>query len=212
MLTGHHPHAIQSMRMEGKYPGSTYDPKQCPFWPARFRKEGYHTAQIGKWHTGTDTGFGRDWDHQIVWNRPQYTKNAGAYYDKQVLNFDGGDAKETEGYSTDNYTKWSAEFIRGKNRDAKKPWFLWVCYGATHGPIIPAARHKDLYAKADVPVPKDILGPWPGKPRYLADLGKWAKREDGTIVATAAGPNEVGAPVPGKQTHAELVRKYCETG
>src|SRR3954471_7262497 len=30
MLTGHHPHGIESMRMEGKYPGSTYDPKQCP--------------------------------------------------------------------------------------------------------------------------------------------------------------------------------------
>src|SRR5204863_1203421 len=40
MLTGHHPHGIRSMRMEGKYPGSTYDPKQCPFWPALFRKHG----------------------------------------------------------------------------------------------------------------------------------------------------------------------------
>ena len=30
MLTGHHPHGIQSMRMYGPYPGSTYDPKQCP--------------------------------------------------------------------------------------------------------------------------------------------------------------------------------------
>src|SRR5262245_45341479 len=27
MLTGHQPHAVQSMRMEGKYPASTYDPK-----------------------------------------------------------------------------------------------------------------------------------------------------------------------------------------
>src|SRR5687768_17968070 len=25
MLTGHHPHGVQSMRMEGTYPGSTYD-------------------------------------------------------------------------------------------------------------------------------------------------------------------------------------------
>ncbi len=32
MLTGHQPHGIESMRMEGKYPRSTYDPKQCPFW------------------------------------------------------------------------------------------------------------------------------------------------------------------------------------
>jgi arylsulfatase A-like enzyme len=70
ILTGRFPHGIESMRMAGKYPGSEYDPKLCPFWPALFRASGYHTAQIGKWHTGTDAGFGRDWDYQIVWNRP----------------------------------------------------------------------------------------------------------------------------------------------
>ncbi|MBW3543474.1 MAG: sulfatase-like hydrolase/transferase [Planctomycetes bacterium] len=58
LLTGHHPHAIESMRMEGRYPGSVYDPEQCRFWPAVFRQHGYQTAQIGKWHTGTDTGRG----------------------------------------------------------------------------------------------------------------------------------------------------------
>src|SRR6185436_12644820 len=47
MLTGRQPHGIQSMRMEGTYPASTYDPKQCPFWPAQLRTHGYHTAQIG---------------------------------------------------------------------------------------------------------------------------------------------------------------------
>ncbi|HUG71389.1 MAG TPA: hypothetical protein VMM76_26805 [Pirellulaceae bacterium] len=47
LLTGHHPHAIQSMRMEGQYPGSVYDPWQCPFWPAVFRRHGYQTAHIG---------------------------------------------------------------------------------------------------------------------------------------------------------------------
>src|SRR5438876_5695858 len=87
ILTGRHPHGIRSMRMEGPYPGSTYDPKQCPFWPAQLRAHGYHTSQIGKWHTGTDTGFGRDWDYQVVWNRPKHPKNAGAYYERQLLAF-----------------------------------------------------------------------------------------------------------------------------
>src|SRR6476620_8133773 len=54
LLTGRYPHAVESMRMEGEYPGSTYDPNQCPFWPRVFRMNGYQTAQIGKWHTGTD--------------------------------------------------------------------------------------------------------------------------------------------------------------
>src|SRR5687767_8384114 len=54
MLTGRWPHAIESMSMAGVYPGSTYDPQKCPFIPAQMRQQGYHTAQIGKWHTGTD--------------------------------------------------------------------------------------------------------------------------------------------------------------
>src|SRR5687767_8751171 len=36
-LTGRYPHAIESMRMEGPYPGSAYDPEKCPFFPRVFR-------------------------------------------------------------------------------------------------------------------------------------------------------------------------------
>lgn len=60
MVTGHHQFAVESMRMDGPYPGSHYDSKKSPFWPKTFRDNGYSTAQIGKWHTGAGTGFGRD--------------------------------------------------------------------------------------------------------------------------------------------------------
>ncbi|HCP83344.1 MAG TPA: sulfatase, partial [Planctomycetaceae bacterium] len=76
MLTGLHPYGCESMRMEGDYPGSAYDPEVLPFWPKVFRQNGYVTAQIGKWHTGVDTGANRDWDYQVVWNRPRYIENA----------------------------------------------------------------------------------------------------------------------------------------
>ncbi|MFP6762321.1 MAG: sulfatase-like hydrolase/transferase, partial [Planctomycetaceae bacterium] len=59
LLTGHHQFGVNSMRMEGDYPGSAYDASQCPFWPKVFRENGYATCQIGKWHTGTDTGANR---------------------------------------------------------------------------------------------------------------------------------------------------------
>ena len=48
LLTGHYQHGVESMRMEGKYPGSDYDPAECPFWPKSFRQNGYQTAHIGK--------------------------------------------------------------------------------------------------------------------------------------------------------------------
>ncbi|MAG93086.1 MAG: sulfatase [Planctomycetaceae bacterium] len=179
LLTGHHQYGVESMRMEGEYPGSTYDPKKCRFWPSVFRKNGYYTAQIGKWHTGTDTGFGRDWDYQVVWNRPRYTENAGNYYRDQIIETNGGEGVLTKGYTTDNYTEWATEFINGKNRDAEKPWYLWVCYGAVHGPFTPAERHLEAYPDASIPVPEDIYPPRPGKPAYMQTMNKWEKGPDG---------------------------------
>ena len=54
MLTGRHSFGIESMRMEGPYPGCEYDPKKVEFWPKVFCQKAYFTAQIGKLHTGTD--------------------------------------------------------------------------------------------------------------------------------------------------------------
>ena len=179
LLTGHHQYGVQSMRMEGDYPGSEYDPQQCPFWPKIFRENGYSTCQIGKWHTGTDTGAHRDWDHQIVWNRPRYPKNSGNYFYDQLIETNGGAARRTSGYSTDNYTNWAEDFIRGENRSADKPWYLWVCYGAVHGPFTPAERHRDAYPDVSVPVPQDIYPPRPGKPAYMQKVNGWIANSDG---------------------------------
>ena len=187
MLTGHHPYGVRSMQMTGKYPGSEYDPKQCPFWPSDFRKNGYFTAQIGKWHTGTDTGYGRDWDYQVVWNRPRYPNNAGNYYKNQLLETNGGEPVMTPGYSTDNYTQLAVDFIGGKHRDPNKPWYLWLCYGAVHGPFTPADRHLDDYPDVDIETPKDIYPPRPGKPAYMQKVNYWEQGSDGKPVMRGKG-------------------------
>ncbi|MDF1815341.1 MAG: sulfatase-like hydrolase/transferase [Verrucomicrobiales bacterium] len=179
LLTGHYQHAVESMRMEGKYPGSEYDPEKCPFWPSAFRANGYQTAQIGKWHTGTDTGFNRDWDYQIVWNRPRHTTNAGSYYKNQLIEKNGGEAELIKGYSTDNYTNWALDYLKGEGRDPEKPWYLWLCYGAVHGPFTPAKRHLEAYPDVDVPVPADIYPPREGKPEYMQRMKRWQEGEDG---------------------------------
>lgn len=182
MLTGYHQHAIESMRMEGKYPGSAYDPKQCRFWPSVFREHGYTTAQIGKWHTGVDAGFGRDWDYQMVWNRPRHPENAPNYYDNQLISKNGGEPELVRGYTTDNYTRWAVEYIQGHGRDADKPWYLWLCFGAVHGPFTPADRHMSQYEGADVPAPADIYPPRPGKPQYVQTMEFWQRGPNGVPV------------------------------
>jgi arylsulfatase A-like enzyme len=199
LLTGKLQHAVMSMTMQGSYPGSSYDPAQCPFVPAQFRAQGYQTAQIGKWHTGTDTGYGRDWDYQIVWNRPKHPDNAGNYYKDQILTFNG-EERMTKGYSTDNYTDWAVEYLKGKNRDPNKPWYLWLCYGAIHGPTTPAERHMKMYADKTATPPKDVVGPWPDKPAYLEKTAAWMKGPDGKIYMSKKKGGEVNfdANAPGK--------------
>ena len=195
LLTGRHTFGIESMRMEGDYPGSTYDPNKCPFWPKVFRQNGYFTAHIGKWHTGADTGFGRDWDFQLVWNRPKFPESNQNYYFDQPITYHGGKTEILKRYTTDQYTDWAVDLIKGKDRPPGKPWFLWLCYGAVHSPYQPAPRHKNELAGVDIDTPKDIFGPRPGKPDWAQKIDEWEK-------------DAQGRPVGGKKTLAEWVRLY----
>jgi arylsulfatase A-like enzyme len=213
LLTGRYPHAIESMRMVGEYPGSTYDPEKCPFWPRVFRANGYQTAQIGKWHTGTDAGYGRDWDYQIVWNRPKNPKNAGNYYKEEIIEWNGVE-KTIPGYAPDNYTNWACDYIKGAGpegaiRDKAKPWFLWLCYGAIHGPSTPAPRHLGKYKDEPVDVPSDILPPRPEKPEYLNRSQSWHKDAKGEIRAGKTGA-AFGDEGSNGKTYAEWVRQVNE--
>ncbi len=183
VLTGKHQFGVESMRMAGPYPGCEYDPVKCPFWPSVFRKNGYFTAQIGKWHTGTDTGFGRDWDYQLVWNRPKYTETSANYYYDQPITYNGGKTEILKRYSTDQYTDWGVDVIDGKTRDTSKPWFLWMCYGAVHGPYQPAERHLKELQGIDFETPKDIFPPRPGKPDWAQKIEHWKKDANGKPVA-----------------------------
>lgn len=211
LLTGHYQHAVESMRMEGAYPGSEYDPEQCPFWPKVFRENGYQTAQIGKWHTGTDTGAGRDWDYQIVWNRPGHPKNAGSYYKDQLIEKNRAEAELVKGYSTDNYTDWTVDYLKGEGRDPEKPFYLWLCYGAVHGPFTPAKRHLEAYPDASVPVPADIFPPRPGKPAYMQTIASWIAGEDGQPHLKGS-KRATGESAPSKGIHGSdlnsWVRQY----
>ncbi len=201
LLTGRHSYGVESMRQLEPYPAGTYDPAKCPFWPRVFRERGYVTAQVGKWHTGTDTGFGRDWDYQVVWNRPRHPKNSTHYYDDQLLSTNGGPPERFGGYTTDHYTQLAADFIRGRNRAPGRPWYLWLCYGAAHGPYTPAERHRQAHPEAAVPVPADIYPPRPGKPAYMQKVETWVRGEDGQPVLKGGR----------RKTLTEAVRQYQQT-
>ena len=178
-LTGKLPHGIESLKMLKPYPNSTYDPAKCPFWPAVFRKAGYHTGIIGKWHTGKDTGHGRDWDYSAIWDHTQ-PKIYGGYYTGQKISFDGGPPKAVGGYSTDNYTEWAVEYIAERAKTPQQPWYLWLCYDAVHSPYTVAGRHKKDYPAVEaVRIPEDIYPSRPTKPAYMRKYGVWKRNKQG---------------------------------
>jgi len=179
MLTGRLQHAIRSFDTS-RYPAADYDPKIQPFWPANFRKNGYKTACIGKWHLGEDVGHGRDWDYSVLWDRMGPKKNRSAYYENTLVRYNGGDRVPLGGYSTDRYTELAVDYILNKSQEDKKPWFLWLCYGGVHGPYTEADRHKRMYADApSTEIPSDIFGPRPSKPKHLVNYTKWKKDKNG---------------------------------
>jgi arylsulfatase A-like enzyme len=212
LLTGKLQYNMESMKMVGEYPGSTYDPKKLPYFPKVFKEQGYVTGMVGKWHTGIDSGAKRDWDYQAVWNRPKYVKNAGHYYYDQLIEFNGEEPHMVPGYSTDNYTKWAEEFINNKELHADKPWYLWVCYSGVHGPFTPAKRHLDQYPGVKVPIPEDIYPPRKGKPTYSSTREKWLADKDGVpIMQSKFSMRTVSSNggVHGNSLH-DWVRQYQE--
>ncbi len=177
-LSGMLQHAVQTLKIS-KYPMATYDPEQLRFFPSVFRKNGYQTACIGKWHLGEDVGHGRDWDYSVIWDRGGGRRNAGAYYNGTLVRTNGGEHKPLGGYSTDRYTELAVDYIKQK-KSSGKPWYLWLCYGGVHGPYTPAERHMESYRDAPASrVPVDIFGPRPTKPGHLKNLTRWKKDGQG---------------------------------
>jgi len=117
----------------------------------------------------------------------------------QILEFNGV-ARQVDGYSTDNYTDWAVDYIRDRRKQSDRPWFLWLCYGAIHGPTTPAARHEGTLTGRRTTPPANILGPWPDKPAWLQDTAAWTRNESGRLMMARKKGGDVvfDANRPGK--------------
>jgi arylsulfatase A-like enzyme len=170
------------------------------------RRAGYDTALIGKWHLTRDTGHGRDWDHSVVWHQGDFQ---GDVYNDQLLSIDGAVKRIVPGYSTDLYTRFAVDYIK---KDHQKPWLLWLCYNAPHLPNTVVPRHKDRYVDVPVPIPADVFGPRPGKPRHMRARTDWRSgtgiNEGKPMYGVFAGTDKDGKVQVDSQPLPQIVRDY----
>lgn len=152
--------------------------KKTTYWPTEFRKQGYYTGMVGKWHWSKPR-HDETWDWSAVWEH-YLPENHNNYYYDQKLRINGDSLVPLNKYSTDGYTDYTIKFLKERATQKDQPWFFWLCYGGVHGPYTPADRHISTYAKeAKVKIPEDVFGPRLDKPEYQRDLTMWKKDENG---------------------------------
>jgi arylsulfatase A-like enzyme len=137
---------------------------------------GYDTAFLGKWHMGVDDNPRPGIDHWVS------VKGQGSYIDPE---FNVNGRRETKhGYFSDILNEYALDFLKQKH---KKPFLLYLSHKAVHpdliqyadgsvsdlngGKFIPAERHKNLYADAQVPHRPNYAKPPDGKPSLLRQIG-----------------------------------------
>ena len=117
---------------------------------------GYHTAMFGKWHLGDnypyrpeDRGFQEVLRHGGggVGQTPDYWDNA--YFDGSY--FHNGKAVPASGFCTDVFFDYAKRFIR-KVKDDDKPFFVYLCTNAPHGPMHAPVKSSAPYVKQGVNV------------------------------------------------------------
>ncbi|MBL9184000.1 MAG: sulfatase-like hydrolase/transferase [Verrucomicrobiaceae bacterium] len=110
---------------------------------------GYATALVGKWHQGFDEAHhpqSRGFDdyfgflvggHNFLLHKDAEPKFGTAH--SHDLIYRGREVQRLDGYTTDLFTDEAIGFI---NRNAQKPWFLYLAYNAVHTPLEIVEKHQ----------------------------------------------------------------------
>lgn len=157
-----------------------------------FRREGYSTYGIGKWHNGVESFersfnggdkifFGGMDDH---WNVPVCSYHPdGTFPEPRMHEWDGGtgevvqipkvfDEIEPGHHSTDMFSEAATEFLRSRGGTDDQPFFLYVAYMAPHDPRTMPKKYLEMYDPEKITLPKNFM------PQHPFDNGEMAVRDE----------------------------------
>jgi arylsulfatase A-like enzyme len=128
--------------------------------PETFRKAGYHTYHVGKWHNDT-LSFNRSFDD----GARIFIGGMSDHYKVPIYDFDASGEypreKRYEGdrHSTELFGQAAVQFIEGYDRP--DPFFFYLAFTAPHDPRTPPPEYAALYPPAEMPVPANFLSEHP---------------------------------------------------
>jgi len=138
ILTGQYSH------QHGVIDNSVVMKSQEGTFPVLFKKAGYQTALVGKWHLkATPAGF----DYFAI------LPDQGHYYNPDFIEKDR--KYQAHGYVTDILTEKSLAWI--KNRDKSKPFLLFLNHKAPHRNWMPGPEALKLFRNEELPVPETFF-------------------------------------------------------
>ncbi|RLT68838.1 DUF4976 domain-containing protein [Parabacteroides sp. CH2-D42-20] len=190
-------------------------PEGLVFFPKYLQESGYKTAFFGKWHMGNDSGAPQPgFDH---W---EGFKGQGEYYNPRI-NTNGEWIQYNDStYVTDLLTEHAIQFMKDQ-KQADKPFFVYLSHKGVHDNFSAAKRHKDCYKDKELVLPQTINTPYYGVknlPTISKETGKAAFGKD--YYGEKMSPNwvknqreswhGVDYSYHGRPWDVQ-VRKYCET-
>jgi len=133
LLTGRYPHRTGSVTLNQiKFPNLTRLRLEETTIADRFKRSGYATGLVGKWHSGPGAAYHplkRGFDEYAGFNDSTDIKT----YFKYRLDIQGEYREFEDGpYLTDEFTRRAVDFVR---RHRAEPFFLHLAHYAPHRPL-----------------------------------------------------------------------------
>jgi arylsulfatase A-like enzyme len=139
--------------------------------PEQFRRAGYHTHHVGKWHNDTES-FRRS----FAGGDKIFIGGMSDHYRVPLFDFDpSGEYRPSARYlgdrhSTELFGGAVVEFLRAYDRP--DPFFLYLAFTAPHDPRTPPPEYAALYPPEELPLPPSYL------PEHPFDNGELRNRDE----------------------------------